>query len=322
MTSNMLIFSNEDDLNQDTIKELKHKRSLRQHTFYMARGAEAFYTYRGTDLRRIRWQEETAFFQKQPFWTDEDSLSFISLGCGNGEPEKQTLFHLAGVGSQIDYFGVDTSRKMLQMAQAGWKNAPLNVTWILADFSRPDFAARLSGQLAGKGARLYAMFGGTFGNFRQKFIARTLGRIMRSGDYLYLDVVPIESDPGRLSGLRGRFARLPENYALFFSHLLSLLSIHPEAGMIKTTEIHEKFPESICYTFSFLFQIQSSILYAGRRIPVNSGDRIDLLSIRAYNTASLQTFLEEWGHRMIDTFNPHAGNLPHRWSRILFQRRN
>jgi hypothetical protein len=50
------------------------------------------------------------------------------------------------------------------------------------------------------------------------------------------------------------------------------------------------------------------------------GERIELLSIRAYDPAALQAFLADRGFALQGTYMPDVGRLQHLWQRFLFQK--
>jgi hypothetical protein len=316
----ILVWTPQQNLEQGYLQRFQESKTVCQNLFYTANGASSFYSYRQVDLQEINWEDEYRFFLRQPFWSPDHNLAFVSLGCGNAAAEKPLLHHSYAAGYQVAYFGVDSSRAMLELAVENLADEDFARTFILADFTLPDFADNLDVCLEGSDAAIYAVIGGTFGNFDQHAIADVLARLIPSGDYLYLDVVP---RPDAASGdmqLRGRFARLPENLRQFFDRLLARLNIPRDAGEVHGEEIPEGNLETLRYTF--YFRATSSVTFPcfDSEVTLAPGERIELLSIRAYDPAALQAFLADRGFALQGTYMPDVGRLQHLWQRFLFQK--
>lgn len=315
-----LVFCDPENLEADYIEEFLETKRVPQNLFYLLNGAASFYTYRNTDISQIDWNSEYRFFKQQPFWSPDQHVVFISLGCGNAGPERTLLRQIAAEGHDIDYVGVDSSQAMLDLAAENLQDESFDQAFVLGDFSDPEFRDQLWQLVAGYDVRIYAMIGGTMGNFDQAWIARVLTSLLCDGDYLYLDVVPLYPDDQDNAQLRARFAQLPTNLRLFFDRLLDGLGLSRDMGRIISVESCDDQVGTICYTFYFESDEPLIFSCTGREIELLPEERIELLSIRAYDVTSLKAFLDEHGFHFIDTYVPDVGNLGHLWQRLLFKK--
>ncbi len=313
-----VVFCDRDSLEAGYLVEFLKNRRVPQNLFYLVNGADSFYSYRNAEVEQIPWREEYEFFLRQSLWTKDQSLGFISLGCGNARPEKQLLRHLHRDGFDISYFGVDSSDAMLALAKATLADESFPKSFVLADFGRPEFITDLHRLTDRFGSRVYAMIGATFGNFDQVFIADLLGRLVSTNDYVYLDVVPMYQAEEQNGQLRARLSRLPTNLSRFFDHLLSMLGLSLDQGRVVCLESGDGGLNTMRFTFSFepITQIRVSCL--GSEADLLPGERIELLSIRAYDIDSLKAFMERRGFDFLDTYVPDVGNASHLWQRLLF----
>jgi len=316
----IVVLAEAPDLEIDYLADFQQHKKVRQNLFYTTEGAETFYTYRGAELEEIRSDDEHAFFARQPFWTAERCIAFVSLGCGNAGPEKPLLRISHNAGVPVAYFGVDSSRTMLGLAQRNLADEHFPKKFVLADFIRPDFVDKWRPHLAGYDTQVYAMLGGTFGNFEQAVIAEALARIVPAGDYLYLDVVPQYETAALNDQLRNRLIRLPQNLGLFFASLLEKLCIEPTAGDLIGEEVYEADVDALRYVVSFRVREALEFPCFGGIVHCLPGEAIELMNVRAYKPAALQHFMAGWGFRYLDTYTPNVGNLAHLWQRFLFQR--
>jgi len=308
-------------LESDYLAEFQKTRRVPQNLFYTNEGAEAFYLYRQPDFAELGCAAECAFMASRGLWEAGDRLAFISLGCGNGQAEKSLLTALHDDGVPVSYFGVDSSRAMLELARANLADAEFTSRFVLADFAADHFVSRLRALTAGHDVRIYAMMGATFGNFDQEFIARVLQQLLEPGDYLYLDVVPRYCEDGADAALCDRLSRLPQNMEGFFDSLLRRLCIDRASGEVFGKQVAEERLDTIRYTFCFRAEEQIRFPYFEGAATLDAGECIELLTIRAYNPEALRAFLDSYGFETLDSFVPDAGQLSHLWQRLLFRRR-
>lgn len=313
-------FCDPETLERTYLSEFLADGRVPQNLFYLLNGANAFYAYRNADLAEIAWRDELAFFQRQSFTAPGRELVFISLGCGNAGPEKMLLRHLEAAGHDVHYVGVDSSVRMLELADENLREEAFRQHLVLADFSRPDFSEQLDGLVNGDSPCLYAMIGGTFGNFEQRYLTGLLRQLVPQGDYLYLDVVPLEKTDEQNLRLSDRLSRLPQNLAAFFDHLLAALGLSLEHGLVTTEQLPDEALQTLRQTFYFEVCDPMQVSCLGENLVLTPGQRIELLTIRAYDVTSLIEYIGQRGFDLVDSYEPDVGRLSHRWQRLLFRK--
>jgi hypothetical protein len=313
-------FCDPDALEQRYLAEFLSEGRVPNNLFYLLNGANAFYSYRNADLAEIAWHDEVAFFRRQAFWQADTGLVFISLGCGNAGPEKMLLRQLDATGHDIHYVGVDSSARMLELAEATLRDEAFARHLVLGDFSQPDFGDRLNDIVGTASPRLYAMLGGTFGNFDQAYVARFLSRLIEKEDYLYLDIVPLEATEEKNMRLKDRLSHLPDNLTRFFDHLLSELGLSLEHGTVTGERRPDEALQTLRQTFYFEVRDPIRLSCLGEEAVLRPGQRIELLTIRAYDVPSLIAYMARHGFVLVDQYEPGVGRLSHRWARLLFSK--
>jgi len=316
----IIVLAEAPDLEFDYLADFQQHKKVRQNLFYTTEGAETFYTYRGAELAEMCSDDECAFFARQPFWASDLRIAFVSLGCGNAGPEKSLLNTAHAAVHSVAYFGVDSSRTMLGLAQKNLAGEHFPKKFVLADILRPDFVDKWRPLLAAYDAQVYALLGGTFGNFEQAVIAEALARIVPAGDYLYLDIVPQYETEAQNAQLRNRLIHLPQNLSRFFENLLAKLGLDQTCGELVTEERYEAATGALRYVVQFRVQAALDFPCFGGIVHLAPGESIELMNVRAYKPAALHQFMAGWGFRRLDTYSPTVGNLAHLWQRFLFQR--
>jgi len=302
------------------LTDFQRKKLVRQNLFYAQDGAAAFYIYRNDDFAHISWKEEVAFFQREVAGLTQARTAFVSLGCGNARAERMLLRQMHANGAQWAYFGVDTSRAMLELAQETLDGEPYPVTLLLADFTHPDFYAARDRLMAGFDVRIYASLGGTFGNFDQNQIVADLHALIAPGDYFYLDVVPKPGDAAGVAQLETRYTQLAENYHRFFDSVLERLCIPQEHGEVISEIGSDPDLATLRCTFHFRAREQLHFPCFDEMVPLYPGETLELLTIRAYDADALCAFMAQAGFMCVAQYLPDAGALSHQWLRLLFVR--
>ncbi|MFZ5519066.1 MAG: class I SAM-dependent methyltransferase [Candidatus Zhuqueibacterota bacterium] len=316
-----IVFQSGEKILADNLREIKSLKSIQQNIFYTAEGAESFYQYRGPGIIQINWRDEVQFFEKLKVLRADSSTAFVSLGCGNGAPEKMLLQHLSRQGYRIDYFGVDSSEAMLKLASASLADVRYNRRFFLADFTHSTFKDALTPYLQHYDTILYAFMGGTFGNFEQTHIAGVMRALVGTHDYFYLDIVPTGHTPEMNNALKKRYADLPKNYRNFFARLLEKFALSEEHGHIISQEEEDLLLNALTCTFYFVPNLDKQISVLDEWVTITPNDRIKLMSIRAYHIPSLKEFLKSYNFNCIDDYIPNADRAPHLWQRLLFQKK-
>lgn len=320
--TDIIIVSSEHELENNYLAEFQQHRRVKQNLFYTTEGAQSFYTYRGADIEQIKWQDEYTFFARQSFWQPDKALAFISLGCGNAGPEQRLLHHAHAQGYHLAYFGVDSSRAMLELARETLSPEQFARSFIQADFSTMAFRQKLGALTGHFDTRIVAMLGGTLGNFEQPAIAEILQHIVQPGDYFYLDIVPRYASETQDQQLRRRLSQLPQNLSSFFASLLEKLCIPADAGEVYGEESKESAVDA--WHYAFFFKATQTVTFPcfGSEMTLEPGATLELFNVRAYNPVALRAFLADYGFAFVDEYVPNVGALSHLWQRFLFRKIN
>jgi uncharacterized SAM-dependent methyltransferase len=113
---------------------------------------------------------------------------FVGLGCGKAYMDEIILKKFVKTKYNIDYFGVDTSKSMLNMAIKTLEKFNFTKKFILSDFFSRDLKSEILRLSAGYDNKVYTIFNNTFGNLNQTRIVNTLNNILVPGDKIWIDV--------------------------------------------------------------------------------------------------------------------------------------
>ena len=109
----------------------------------------------------------------------------ISFGSGNGARDRLLMGALKDAGAECQYFPVDASQTMLEMACAGADDEDIETTGIKADISSPVHLIYAAD--AAEPPRLFIMSGNTMGSFDPLAEIRYVAQCMKPGDRLIID---------------------------------------------------------------------------------------------------------------------------------------
>lgn len=89
----------------------------------------------------------------------------------------------------IDYYGVDSSKNMLQLSIERMKDINnVNKNFICADFSTNEFRRELSQLTINYDLKIFTFFSNTFGNINPNNIIDILYNLLKPGEKIWLDV--------------------------------------------------------------------------------------------------------------------------------------
>lgn len=114
-----------------------------------------------------------------------DRVPTISFGAGDGARDRLLLEGLKQDGFECQYFPVDASQSLLELACAGADDDDLECTGIKADISSPVHLVYAAD--AAEPPRLFIMSGNTLGVFDPLAEIRYIAQCMRAGDVLIVD---------------------------------------------------------------------------------------------------------------------------------------
>lgn len=320
MVSERIALHDQTDLECEYLDCLLETKCVPQNLFYLLGGATSFTHYRDRDLARIAWEHEAEFLESALLHVQEGLWAFVSLGCGNAGPDVNLLRPLIGRRQCWHYFGVDSSAAMLDLAEDNLDALSCDTYVVLADFCKDDFSSALDQLLVAYDRRLFAMMGGTFGNFDQRWIADLLETLVPAGDYLYVDIVPQYTSDDANASLRERLSHLPDNLDRFFVDLLTRLQIPMSQGRIVSDECPDEELNTIRFTFSYEAKEPTLLKYSQGELHLRPGERVELLTIRAYDVDRLTAFMAVRGFELDAAYIPESDGLKHLWQRLLFKK--
>jgi uncharacterized SAM-dependent methyltransferase len=108
----------------------------------------------------------------------------ISFGSGNAR-DRLLMGALKDAGATCQYFRVDASQTMLEMACAGADDEDIDTTGIKADISSPVHLIYAAD--AAEPPRLFILSGNTMGSFDPLAEIRYVAQCMKTGDRLIID---------------------------------------------------------------------------------------------------------------------------------------
>src|SRR3954451_13178042 len=112
-------------------------------------------------------------------------VAVISLGAGDGAQDVMLLKALQAVNLDVDYFPVDASQGLLEMACAAGEDEEVDTLGLKADISSPMHLVLAAD--ASENPKLFLLLGNTLGGFDPLGQVRYLSQCMRDGDRLIVD---------------------------------------------------------------------------------------------------------------------------------------
>ncbi len=117
-------------------------------------------------------------------------ISLTSLGPGDGALDERMLRSLDAETHLVSYCGLDFSFELLRRAvhriahAQGFRRA-FPIRAVCGDFR--DLSGAVMGDPPDECVRMFSLTGFTLGNYRECDLLERIGRLMRDGDYLFLD---------------------------------------------------------------------------------------------------------------------------------------
>lgn len=274
----------------DTLR--KHKE-IPQNALYLDSGSELFYVRPGRD-----YFFKTHYpFLKDAAFKKSEKTAFISMGCGNASPEKETLQNLLGQdGYEVTYFGVDSSLSILEMAREELQDIDIQKHFICADFGTTRFKQEMARLTRDYDVRVYAFFGSTIGNLDPDYLADLITDLMHPGDYLHVDGIirpGVSAKDDR--NVYEQFMHHLNTSQDFIAHPLLTFGIHPENGEFFLEMRPEKSLNSLLVAFKFRFKDKVHVEYRDNWMTFLPGSEIEIITARALNPEGLVLFFKERG---------------------------
>ena len=232
-------------------------------------------------------------------------MAVISLWCGNSDIESFIFEHLDTKYS-IDYYGVDSSKNMLELSLERMKNIKhVDKNFICADFSTNEFKRELSQLTVNDDIKVFTFFSNTFGNINPNNIIDILYNLLKPGEKIWLDV-RLRSGKSTKDNLKDfeKYYTYLSNKEVnnFFSNPIEWLNISRDLGefVLKTHNIEHL--EAINYQYSFVFNKKVTITIKNETTTILPGEELQIVNVYTYDTDGLINFFEGHNFRLIQKF--------------------
>ncbi|MBZ5575633.1 MAG: L-histidine N(alpha)-methyltransferase [Acidobacteriia bacterium] len=211
----------------------------------------------------------------------------ISFGAGDGERDRLLMTALQRAGCECQYFPVDSSQPMLEIACAGADDEDFETTGIKADISSPVHLVYCAD--AAEPPRLFIMSGNTISSFDPLAEIRYLAQGLRGGDRLIVD--------GELYDEHKTMARRDNAAARkFIFTMLSGVGIESDDGEIRFNHKRDERHEGLhLITRSFRAARDLSATVGGEEVSLERGERIGLNFQYTYTPESFRWLVGEQG---------------------------
>lgn len=292
-------------------------RWLEQKFLYIDEGADLFYN----DVRKnhinetnkvlleankAKYNEELKEVRDAMKIPNTRPVSFISLGSGNSEREHDLITDIQN-HYDLTYYGIDSSRDMLQM----WIETMQDVSWcqknfLCADFSSTDFKRELNNMTHFNEYRIFAFIGNTFGNITQTNIIDILYNLLNPGEMIWLEVCLRQwlhaKDDMETSADRYEKMKVFEK-SLFYP--LKKIGVPYDNGFLTMTCQKEVGLNALQCIYSFKFTQKTVIESKWETITILPDEKVSLLKIYLYDPDGLIYFFQEhWFDFVYKKLNP------------------
>ena len=294
------------ELDKELIDCLKN-RSLEQKFLYLDEGADIYYqavcdSSHKDDVGFSEDDKYYDFFTKQ--FNKNQRFALISLGCGNSLLEREVLRRLKREGYNFSYFGVDSSRPMLDLAVKNLADLGSNCHFLCADITQEDFRDELTQMTDDFDCRAFLFLGGTIGNVNQTHIIDSLYIILKRNDLLFLDIrIRRSLDNSEDLRLFNFYSSYLSNEKMrpFLLAPISCLGIDNNRGTLNLEMVKERSVGALLFKFIFLVNKKIVLKLRNEVIHLLPEEKIELLNIRAYYPDILTSFFKEHGFKLVQS---------------------
>lgn len=296
------------------LKSFKRRR-LDQKFFYREFGAALYYE---SPHPIDDFTAEDFYIEIQGKINKNSRVAFIGMGCGDAKMELDVYNLLLKGGYNVDFYGVDSSIDMLNMATENALKRNLKIKLIYSDVNSIDFQNELTQLTNGHyDHRIFSLFGGTAGNMVQTEIIDTLYNLVQEKDIVWLDILTDESNSQvtHLKNFKRYRERLHDASEMeFYLAPLRELGVSSEDG---TMGLENKYdPVSGTQSLRFFFRIKQKCTcdVIGQQIILLPGEEMKLMTIRIFHTPTLIEYFKE------HSFSLHGAAKKGQNTQLLFTR--
>lgn len=299
----------EEEIKKDLERFFKYNRGFEQKTFYFDGGGANYYEFYGSNTDKlphlkISYNSSKIFdFLKKNILVHKKKIALISLGCGNANREKEILNKMTDAGFDVSYFGVDSSKYMIQSGMDNLKNCSFPKKFIFADFSLEKFKMRFEKTFKEFDIRIFAFLGGTLCNAPQDYMADVLRNMLKKDDILWIDASIKTQNSTALAGeYFERYLKYVQdpNWKKFVSFPLEHLGIKIDAGDLILQMDKEHPLNTFLFKFGFVLNQKNEVEINKEIVTLLKDDIVGLFRIRIYDLPSLISFFELRDFELID----------------------
>src|SRR6266853_1731780 len=218
---------------------------------------------------------------------DDSIVAVISLGAGDGTQDVLLLKALQAVKLDVDYFPVDASQGLLEMACAAGEDEEVDTLGLKADISSPMHLVLAAD--ASENPKLFLLCGNTLGGFDPVDQVRYLSQCMHEDDRLIVDAEiydPATALSSRDNPVGQRFAFAP----------LASLGVTKDDGDLRFEERRDERHEGVCViTRQFQTARDLRLTVVDREITLQRGERVSLSFNYTYSMEAFRWVLTEQG---------------------------
>jgi len=218
-------------------------------------------------------------------------VPLISFGAGDGKRDRLLLGALKNAGCECQYFPVDASQSMLELACAGAEDDDFETVGIKADISSPVHLVYAAD--AAEPPRLFVLSGNTISAFDPLAEVRYVAQCMKPEDRLIIDGEVWDEATTRERRERPAFRK-------FVWALLASVGIREQDGEIRFNQKRDERHEGLhLITRHFRAAADVSATVVSQEIGLERGERIGLNFQYTYTPDAFRWLLRDQGGMQI-----------------------
>ena len=288
----------------DELSYCLRNRTLEQKFLYMNTWAGTYYDIVKVDNIYHERYPRTLFidFATKNVFSKDKKIAIISLWCGNSEIEASIFEHLKEP-FKIDYYGVDSSKNMLNLSIQRMKSITnVEKHFICADFSTNEFRRELTQLTVKSQERIFTFFSNTFGNIEPNNIIDILYNLLKPGEKIRLDV-RLRSGKTTKDDLKDFekyhwYLHNPETLSFFYNPI-EAIKIDKKNWFFGLSTKKVEHINAIKYQYNFILNKKISVMIKNETITILPWEGIKILNIYTYDPDGLINFFEGHNFKLI-----------------------
>ncbi|MFN7160192.1 MAG: L-histidine N(alpha)-methyltransferase [Candidatus Gracilibacteria bacterium] len=300
--STILTLTSDLELEKEFLRNVK-RREIEQKFIYLGDNANKYYNstptsqIATTDYWKNRLtQEQMVDFIISLIPQKNNKIAFVSLGCGQATIEAMLMKKVKD-HTQYKFFGIDSSKEMLDAAEEKFIQADINGSFFCADFSAAEFHFELKKRLETEkfDQVIFLLIGSTLGNVSQTEIVDTLYNLLEKDDIICLDIMtrPTLDKKDDLM-IFNAYSQMLKNESRMecLSDAVYRLGIPRDDTKIVLKAELEGSIGVLCFQYSVEILSPTVISYRGERIHLLPPEQIKFLEIRTYHIPTMISYFK------------------------------